>query len=174
MDIRPAQPADIREIGALYVANHRETYRGLLSPAYIDSLTEDYGIQKWSTYLLPEKNRLWVARENGVFLGFAAATEDAELENTWYLDSLHVSPAARGKGAGTALLRAVGRWALENGYAAMSVCIVRGNDRAGDLYRSLGAEHLKYFEDDFCGTVSQSEKLIWHSLAVFAPGHAAI
>ena len=139
MDIRPAQPADIREIGALYVANHRETYRGLLSPAYIDSLTEE-----------------------------------ADRDNTRYLDSLHVSPAARGKGVGTALLRAVGRRALENGYAAMSVCIVRGNDRAGDLYRSLGAEHLKYFEDDFCGTVSQSEKLIWHSLAVFAPGHAAI
>ena len=169
MDIRPAQPADIREVSALYVANHRETYCGLLSQAYIDSLTEDYGIRKWSAYLAQEKNRIWVAREGGVFLGFAAATEDAELENTWYLDSLHVSPTARGKGVGTALLRTVGLWASERGYAAMSICIVRGNDRAGDLYHALGAEHLTYFEDDFCGTASHSEKLVWRSLAAFGP-----
>ena len=46
----------------------------------------------------------------------------------------------------------------------MSVCIVRGNDGARRLYEKLGAVHLVYFEDDFCGTVSHSEKLIWRDL----------
>ena len=46
----------------------------------------------------------------------------------------------------------------------MSVCIVRGNERAGDLYRRLGAVHFLYFEDSFGDERFASEKLVWETL----------
>ena len=166
MLIRNAQPDDLDEIAALYVHNHRETYRGLLSEVYLDALTPAYAREKWAGYLTGGK-KLWCAYEDGVFLGFVAGAEDAELPGVWYLDSLHVAPAARGRGVGSALLRTCGAYAHDAGCRGMSICIVRGIERARRLYEKLGAVHCKYFEDDFCGTVSQSEKLLWQDLRVF-------
>lgn len=167
MEIRFAQQQDLRQIAQLYISNHKSTYQGLLSDEYIQGLTLEYGMDKWTHYLADGKGKIWVACNEGIFWGFAAGTEDAELPDTWYLDSLHVIPEARGKGVGTRLIRTMGKYALENHYAKMSICIVRGNDAAGSLYRKLGAKHLYDFEDTFCGTKSQSEKLIWENLEIF-------
>lgn len=165
MEIRFARAEELAQIAALYVENHKSTYRGLLSDAYLSGLTPEYGVAKWSAYLADSENAVWIACEGEVFLGFAAGRPDLELENTWYLDSLHVASCARGKGVGTALIRTAGRHGVSQGFCSMSVCIVRGNDAAGAVYQKLGAEHFSYFEDDFCGTVSHSEKLLWRDLA---------
>lgn len=167
MEIRFATDVDLELIGNLYVDNHKKTYVGLLSDEYLNKLTSEYGITKWKNFLATKSNRLFVAYEGDKFLGFAACSEDTELEGTWYLDSLHVSEFARGKGIGTALIKSVGKYALDNNYSKMSICIIRGNDNAGTLYQKLGAKHYKYFEDDFAGTISQSEKLLWNNLNVF-------
>ena len=167
MEIRIATNADLPQIAQLYRDNHRKTYRGLLSEAYFEKLTHEYCLKKWQQYLAQAERKVWVAYENAQFLGFTAAMADEALENTWYLDSLQVGENTRGKGVGTALIRTVGAYALAHGYKQMSICIVRGNDRAGRLYQKLGAEHFAYFQDDFCGTISDSEKLLWKDLSVF-------
>ena len=167
MKIKLAEEHDLDKIAEVYRYNHISTYKGLLSDAYISGLTFDYCRDKWKAYAEDTNKRMWVAYEDDTFLGFTAGMEDSELPCTWYLDSLHVTEAARGKGVGTALLSTMGRFACENGYDSMSICIVRGNDSAGDLYKKLGAEHFSYFCDDFCGTVSNSEKLLWKDLTIF-------
>lgn len=167
MEIRFAQPEDLQQIAQLYISNHKKTYRGLLADEYLEGLTLEYGLDKWTRYSAEHDGKIWVACDQGNFAGFAAGMEDTSLPDTWYLDSLHVLPEARGKGVGTRLIIEMGRYALENGYAKMSICIVRGNDTAGALYRKLGAKHLMYFEDSFGGTKSQSEKLVWEDLTVF-------
>ena len=164
MIIRFANPEDLEKIADLYVRNHKATYRGLLSEQYLDGLTTDYALGKWNRQLHSEKTEIWAAYEGESFLGFASGMPDPEIEQTWYLDSLQVEKDSRGKGVGTALIHTVARYAAELGFRKMSVCIVRGNDVAGNLYQKLGAVHYSFFEDDFCGTVSSSEKLIWNEL----------
>ncbi len=164
MRIRDAHASDIGQITALHIANQRETYRGLLSREYLDHLNPEDGERKWREYMLVGGRKLFVACEEDRFLGFAACREDTETKGCMYLDSLHVSPEARGRGVGTALIRAAGKAALENGYDAMSVCIVRGNESARRLYVGLGASHVRFFIDHFEGTESRSEKLRWEDL----------
>ena len=164
MKIRVAASSDLDYIAEVYVKNHTETYRGLLSDDYFRALTLDYAKEKWSTYLYSMGKKIWVVYSEEEFLGFAAGMEDESLADTWYLDALHITEKARGKGIGTVLIKTVMKYAAENRYSRMSVCIVRGNDTAGNLYKKLGAEHLLYFEDDFCGTVSHSEKLLWSNI----------
>ncbi len=164
MMIRFASETDLDLIAGLYVHNHKTTYQGLLSDEYLSGLTLEYAKEKWKEYLRHPDRRIWTAFEEARFLGFAAGMPDTEMEQTWYLDSLQVEESSRGKGVGTALIRAVSRYAEELGYRKMSICIVRGNERAGTLYRKLGAEHYSFFEDDFHGTKSSSEKLLWQGL----------
>ena len=165
MDIRTAVSFDLERIAEIYVKNHTETYRGLLSDDYFESLTLDYAKEKWSTYLSSTGKKIWVVYSEDEFLGFTAGMKDESLADTWYLDSLHITEKARGKGIGTALIKTMIEYAVENSYSKMSVCIVKGNDNARNLYRKLGAKHLLDFEDDFCGTVSHSEKLLWDILS---------
>ncbi len=167
MEIRLADKKDINHIAELYIKNHKITYKNLLSEEYLANLTLDYGRAKWETYLSDENKKIWVACENGLFLGFVAGMEDPELEFTWYLDSLHVTENARGKGVGTALIQTIGGYALEHHYQKMSICIVKGNDQAGRLYKKLGAKHDKDFIDSFGNTTSYSEKLLWEELTLF-------
>ena len=165
MDIREATSSDLERIAEVYVKNHTETYRGLLSADYFESLTLNYATEKWRAYLDSAGKKMWVVYSEDEFLGFAAGMEDESLAGTWYLDSLHITEKARGKGIGTALIKTMMKYAVENSYSKMSVCIVKGNDNAGNLYKTLGAKHLLDFEDDFCGTVSHSEKLLWDNLS---------
>ena len=178
MTIQPAAKDDLPAIAALYLHNHREAYRGLLSEDYLSGLTAETCTEKWAAALSCPREQLWVAREGDALLGFAAGLPDEELPQTWYLESLHVAEDARGRGVGTALirdaaeeeaatfegLREAARRAGEAGFTQMSVCIVRGNERAGTLYRKLGAAHRKYFEDAFGTERFASEKLLWETL----------
>ena len=165
MDIRTAASSDLEKIAEVYVKNHTETYRGLLSDDYFERLTLEYAKEKWNAYLYSTDKKMWVAYREDEFLGFTAGTKDEHLADTWYLASLHITEKARGKGVGTALIQTMMKDAVENSYSRMSVCIVKGNDAAGNLYKKLGAKHWLDFEDDFCGTVSHSEKLLWDLLS---------
>ena len=164
MKIRFARAEDLDCIALLYVQNHKATYKGLLPDAYLDALTVRYALEKWEKQLHSADSRLLVAEHDGSFLGFAAFMPDPSLKQTWYLESLHVAEHARGKGIGSALIHAGAQLAEKAGFQKMSVCIVQGNAHAGDLYRHLGAVHHSFFKDDFCGSESISEKLIWNSL----------
>lgn len=163
-EIRLAKADDVKNIASLYVNNHRATYKNLLPAEYFETLTESYAENKWQSYIDDTNNRVWVAEDESGFLGFAASMPDEELPDVWYLDSLHVCEKARGRGVGTALIKIVGNYAYECGYEKMSICIVRGNDKAGGLYRKLGARHYKDFE----GKLSHSEKLLWDNLKIFS------
>ena len=164
MTIRLAAESDLPAIAALYLQNHRTVYRGLLSEDYLSGLSPDVCLEKWGAALCQGDERVWIAREGDALLGFAAGLPDAELPRTWYLESLHVARTARGNGVGTALIRHAARAAAAEGYERMSVCIVRGNERAGELYRRLGAVHHTYFEDSFGDERFASEKLVWETL----------
>lgn len=96
MDIRTALSFDLERIAEIYVKNHTETYRGLLSDDYFESLTLDYAKEKWSTYLSSTGKKIWVVYSEDEFLGFTAGMKDESLADTWYLDSLHITEKARG------------------------------------------------------------------------------
>ncbi|WP_291679340.1 GNAT family N-acetyltransferase [Clostridium sp.] len=167
MNIREANAEDMELIANLYVMNWKKTYVGLLPDNFLNGLTVNDGINKWQEYLTKEKHRIFVAYENENFLGFSACKEDEELKNCLYLDSLHVSESSRGKGVGTKLINTVGSYAYIKGYEHMSICIVKGNDKAKRIYEKMGAKHYKDFIDYFGDTESNSEKLIWNNLNCF-------
>ena len=59
-----------------------------------------------------------------------------------YLEDVFVRPAARGKGVGKALLRAVARAARDRGCGRVEWAVLNWNTPAIQFYESLGAEPL--------------------------------
>ena len=56
-----------------------------------------------------------------------------------YLEDLYVTPAARGAGAGRALLRELAVTCVANGYARLELSVLDWNTPAIRFYRSIGA-----------------------------------
>ena len=90
---------------------------------------------------------LWTddPERGGQALGFALFFPNY---STWegragiHLEDLFVRPAARGKGYGLALLRALARLARERGCPRLDWAVLDWNQPAIDFYRRLGAEPL--------------------------------
>ena len=86
-----------------------------------------------------------VIAESDVPLGFALFFHNF---STWtgrrglYLEDLYVTPAARGRGVGTALLRHLARLALDRGCARFEWAVLDWNVDAIAFYRGVGAVGL--------------------------------
>lgn len=83
-----------------------------------------------------------IAEVDAVPIGFALFFHNF---STWkgkrgiYLEDLYVTPAARGSGAGKALLRRIARLAVERGCARFEWSVLDWNTPAIDFYRAMGA-----------------------------------
>lgn len=168
MNIRFANVDDCYMISKINYDNWRKTYKNILSDEFLDHLDIEQMRREYVEFISDNKKPILVALdEKNEVVGFASFESDLEEDSCIYLASLHVATSARGKGIGTSLLIKVGRYALNNNYNKMSICILNGNENARNLYVKLGAEHYKYFEDNFHGIKTKSEKLLWNDLSIY-------
>ena len=83
-----------------------------------------------------------IAKHDSEPVGFALFFQNF---STWtgrpgmYLEDLYVTPAARGLGVGTALLRQLAGIAVERGYSRFEWAVLDWNEPAISFYRSVGA-----------------------------------
>ena len=166
MDIRLLVEKEIDEMAELYVKSWRATYKGIIPDKILDTITLDRFSKIWKEYITKENNGIFGAFENDIFLGFGAFTPDEEIENTLYLDSLHIKDEYKGKGVGTKIINYLKGYAREKGYKGVSVSIMSGNDRARNLYTKLGAVHLNDYINavhlnDYINYEIKCEKLYW-------------
>lgn len=168
MNIRLARMDDCYTIAKINYDNWRKTYKDILPDEFLNHLDIEQMRKEYVEVLSDNKKQILVALdEKDEILGFASFEPDLEEDNCIYLASLHVKVSARGKGIGTSLLLKVGEYGLNNHYSKMSICILKGNENARNLYVKLGAEHYKDFEDCFHGIKTKSEKLLWNDLTIF-------
>ena len=168
MIIRKINDNDIDAISKIYTDNWKSTYKNILPDDFLKNMTYEHSRKKWLSYIHINKQGAFIAiDENNNIVGFSAYKPYDELEKCLLLDSLHIRKSAQGSGIGKKLIFAVGEHAYNNGYEKMSICIVKGNDRAKGVYTHLGAKHYKDFIDDFEGTPSNSSVLLWDNLNIF-------
>ena len=133
--IRPATPADI----PVMLGFIRDLAAFEREPDAVEA-TEDmlhdalFGAQPAAEAL--------IAEADGAAIGFAIFYVTF---STWtgrrglWLDDLYVTPAARGGGAGAALLGALAGIAVDRGYARFEWWVLDWNTPAIDFYRAKGA-----------------------------------
>jgi ribosomal protein S18 acetylase RimI-like enzyme len=142
--IRAATPSDAPAIGRVHVQSWRETYRGMLSDALLDSVSATVRAAMWSGALEAEAPvLLYVAeRGNGDLVGFAAGggrrssalTHDAEIYAIYLLN------AVRRRGCGRRLMAALAAALRALQFRSLCLWVLRDNTEARGFYERLGGQ----------------------------------
>ncbi|MFM9829509.1 MAG: N-acetyltransferase family protein [Sphingomonas sp.] len=87
-----------------------------------------------------------IAEIDGAPVGLALFFHNFSTWTGWrglYLEDLYVTPEARGRGMGKALLKRLAAIAVERGCARFEWAVLTWNTPAIDLYRAMGAEVME-------------------------------
>ena len=94
--------------------------------------------KEWEDSLLDCDGKLLIAKYDGFEVGMARVRRSPNAPSSSGLHSMWVSPSARSKGVGKALMNAAVAWAGEAGVNDMVLYVTRGNDAAKRLYLASG------------------------------------
>lgn len=133
--IRPAAPADV----ALILRLVRELAEFEREPDAVEATEEMLAVALFGERPAAEAV---IAELDGAPVGFALFFQNF---STWtgrpglYLEDLYVTPAARGSGTGTALLRHLAGLALDRRCGRFEWAVLDWNELAINFYRAMGA-----------------------------------
>jgi GNAT superfamily N-acetyltransferase len=133
--IRPATPADV----ALILRLVRELAEFEREPDAVEATEDMLAAALFGDRPAAEAV---IAELDGAPVGFALFFQNF---STWtgrpgiYLEDLYVTPAARGSGTGTALLRHLAGIALDRGCGRFEWAVLDWNEPAINFYRAMGA-----------------------------------
>jgi GNAT superfamily N-acetyltransferase len=130
-----------------------EEFRPLYTAGGFAATTPDAGILRRRFAEGP----IWIARDGAAIAGTVAATKRRD---ALYLRSMAVAPTARGRGIARALLTEVGRFAIERGFAALTLTTTPFLHPAIALYDRSG--FVSVGEEDLFGTplIAMSKPLV--------------
>jgi [ribosomal protein S18]-alanine N-acetyltransferase len=139
--IRPARSDEIDVLAEIGIAAWRKGIKPLV-PAEVAARVESGN--PFVPFLLKHGAAILVAEQEGIPIGLGACEDGGDT-----ISDIWVSPAQEGKGAGSALVRALERQIGDRGFAEAFIEAAAGNARALGLYRNLGfVEHWRRREFD--------------------------
>lgn len=163
--VRAATLDDIPAIARIYTDSWKETYRGLMPDAFLESITYEVSAEKWTDYPEQPGQYVFVAYDSEQAVGMAGLKLYTEQPDCALLDALHIVRERRGQGFGKRLLGTAAREARDQGVSRMQIFALIGNDRAIQMYEHLGARRTHIFEREFGGSPCQVLALMWDDLA---------
>ena len=147
MNIRPATVEDAPALAQVHVASWRETYRGLVPDAYLDSLSVPERTERWRGRLSgadPGAFTLVAEDDDGRSVGFATGGSErgGDPVYTGELYAIYLLQAAQRAGLGRRLVQAVVEQLLASGHTTMLVWTLAANPSRG-FYERLGGRYLR-------------------------------
>ena len=144
--IREATYDDAARVARVHVESWRAAYRGLVSSDYLDSLSYEDGVRRWTRILDPAapSGFTYVLEDGGgSVVGFASAgpSREGELVYRGELYSIYLLPEHWGRGHGRALVGVVAARLLRLNLDSMLVWVFAEN-RAARFYEALGAREI--------------------------------
>jgi RimJ/RimL family protein N-acetyltransferase len=138
--IRPATPADADALLELKLTLDQETRFMMLEPGERRETPDIVAAQLMAIDALPNAIVL-VAEQAGALVGYVEAQGGTFRRNRHSASVvIGIRKAAAGRGIGTALLDALGEWAVRCGVHRLELTVMEHNERAIGLYRRWGFE----------------------------------
>ena len=111
--VRRATPEDARAIAEVKVETWRATYVGVMPQSVLDAMDVDEHSRYWAQATTAGAAATFVAEQDGAVVGFASVGPCFHEPEIGELYAIYVRPAARGMGAGLALMEAGVGWLSE-------------------------------------------------------------
>jgi ribosomal protein S18 acetylase RimI-like enzyme len=139
--IRSATPDDARAVATIHVEAWRAAYRGIVPDEFLDSLSIEGRVSAWRQNLLAADTSTWVAQESDAIVGWISAGPSRDTDagsSVGEIWAVYVAPACWRKGVGRSLCVQAEQHLHEEGFIAMTLWVLRDNERAVKFYRSYG------------------------------------
>ncbi|MCI0417067.1 GNAT family N-acetyltransferase [bacterium] len=142
--IRAACLSDADSI-AFLLKDAFEEYRQMYTPAALEATTPR-GDQIRERL---NEGPIWIAVQDSVIVG---SVSGVPMEDSFYIRSMAVSPAARNLGVARKLLQHVETYAVQKGFKALSLCTTPFLSGAIHLYERSGFHFVRQVQPDLFGT----------------------
>lgn len=164
--IRKAHVEDAEKIAVLHANSWKNTYRGILSGHFLEAEVEKDRLQHWKKKLpsLTHSEFVLVAEKDNTLLGFVALLDKPEAGFDAFIDNLHTRGDMKGKGVGTALMRAVAQRLQQSGRKSVYLWVLKGNHPAEEFYKRRGGEALDSSTVHFGGKDVEQTRFGWRTL----------
>lgn len=142
--LRRARLADAAALGAVHVQAWQETYRGLLSDAYLDRLSVPRHVRRWRRLLSasPPQWQALVLEDAAGVAGFGMAGPHSEAGRTAEAEimALYILRRQQRCGWGRAMMRRLAEGLTGWGAASGELWVLTGNAAAVAFYAGLGGQ----------------------------------
>lgn len=143
--IRKATYNDLPALANLHVQAWKDTYKGLMPQAHLDSLDSNKRLAFWQKAFLensdPQKHP-FIAEQNGILIGFVASGKGRHniLTDKGEIYAIYVNKRDLGKGVGYALFKAATDSLLEMGFSEVGLWVLTTNEQAKTAYAKWGGQ----------------------------------
>ena len=164
LTFRKATYKDALAVAELHTISWQENYRGSFSDYYLDNEVLPNRIEVWQERLgnSPENQYVILVEDKGELLGFVCAYLN---NDGTYLDNLHVSTKAKGKGIGSKLMGRLTEEVMKHSTKGMYLWVLENNKEAITFYTNLKGKALdKVVGDDIGDTNFIKIRYVWQDL----------
>ncbi|SFR62708.1 GNAT family N-acetyltransferase [Maribacter stanieri] len=154
MTFRKAAEVDVEKIATLHSVSWQQNYRDSFSDHFLDNLAFENRLIEWKKrFEHPSDNQfVFIAEEDGEFLGFMCAYFNHDVQYGTLLDNLHVSLNTQGKGIGTRLIAALAEEIVQrNGENGFYLWVLNTNIAAIKYYEKIGGVAIETVESNDIG-----------------------
>jgi phosphoribosylanthranilate isomerase len=163
--LRRATPADAEALGEVHVAAWREAYAGLMPDRVLTRLDPGKRATMWRR-TLEQGTRVNVAQRAGTIVGFASsgAQRDLSVPVRAEIHAIYVRRSAQRQGVGRALMSAVARDLLAQGYTSALLWVLEANTPARRFYEELGGREICRRQQERDGFSATGIAYAWEDL----------
>ena len=149
IQIRDITEQELPQLGALHVQSIKDAYSGFVDQGYLDSLTVEDRVAKWTEWFTPEERPLLMAWDGDVPAGFInfgklrTAPPGCSPIRPPYTAEIFAFYAAKeywGKSVGSALFRAAVHRLVDMRHESLCLWVLEDNARAVSFYKNKGGQ----------------------------------
>jgi ribosomal protein S18 acetylase RimI-like enzyme len=165
LSIRKATPLDAPDIARVHVTSWQETYCGIISQPYLDSLDVASRTENWKSWLDQSASYVYVTELDGHLCGFIGGgasrepIEDFDAE----IYAIYLLNAAKGKGIGRLLIRRLAETLRANAFTKAMLWVLADNPSRG-FYQHLGGKEVAQKQINIADADLQEIAYGWHDL----------
>jgi ribosomal protein S18 acetylase RimI-like enzyme len=169
--IFPAGPADAQDLARVHVAAWRESYRGLISDAYLDRMDEAAHARRFLESLTrpgPHDATLAAADRGGI-IGYASGGPSRRrVAGEAEVHTLYVRTIAQRLGVGRGLLTGMARVFADQGARSLMISTLRDNLPARRFYERMGGVAEQPRQEQGPGGLLYEVAYVWPDLKTLA------
>lgn len=152
--IRPATVNDATGIATVQYHGWQQTYRGIISDAYLDAMSIEKSTERWHNNLQNPKGTINVMEDpNGRVIAFSGAgrCRTAEFNCDAELYALYLLKEFQGQGLGRKLFIHEAQTLIKSGYKSFFVYVLQANPSVG-FYRTFNPDKERVTSTTIAGT----------------------